>query len=542
MTAVRSLYPRLGTAAISFERRPAATYGGWTQVAAGFTVANALYIGPTPGDTEIQTAPTFTSIANGTTDALLCAQVCGDPLARQTIAAGTWRVGFAARLTNAGIAFKWSGQAALYVINGLTGERRGAIFNRTRIGSLNRVATVETTCLATVAGFAVEVFTGDYLALELGIAVTNAAAATVPAASIYADGTQEITGDALARSDVRSSLAAPQDLLLALPLAGEPEAPTVSHGAAVQLLKEHFPPYSALLYDWDASDTTLYKIFAFLGDALKVFGYDQIDRLLREISPLTCVELMPEWEAALGISPPGSQTMAQRRAAVLAGIRTLGPLTPYNLLSALAQLAGYAPGTYPELIEFDATQITPVFTQTVNTAIPEVDTFDLASEYTTPVILDGGETWPTGAMLKLDLGAAAGPEIHVRLEAPNYTSFDLVGGGVASNTLYLRTAALAGGGAHGSWRMLIRRDIGSAVNTLSTWSLTTYGVGRGGRGQRKGNWSVYFDSSHRAFDERTARALLDKVTQAYGKSWLVFDKTSIPGTADHVPGRFLPGS
>lgn len=549
MASLPLAYPRLGLAALSFLRRPSGPFGTWSQAATGFSGAAARYLGSAPGTAQQEGVPTFAQVPAATTHTLLCGQFLSDPLRAQTLAAGSWRVAFCARLQNAGVGYRWSGQAALYLVNGLTGERRASVFNVTRIGSFNRTSTLERTCLASVTGFEVRAFTGDYLSLELGIEVVNAFAGAVPQASLYADGVLAISGDDVQQNDGRATLAPPQELLLSLPQPGEAPGARVSHAEAVLLIKEHFPPHSDLLYDWDAPAAFITQLLAFLGDVLKLYGYDVADRLLREVSPLTCIELLPYWEAALGIiytQGAGQLGPEQRRQAVLAALRTIGPLTPFNLLAALAALVGYDPGTTPELLEFDKTDMTgvPIFTETIatNGDIPELVDWDPGALVRwSPVLLDGGFTWATGAAVYITLSGATSSECRFRLEAPNYQLATWEGGPDRTD-LILRSPVFAGGPAHGSWRLYAFRVMGSTPVAISAWSLVTLGAGKGGRGQHKGDWSVYFDAAHQGYDLRALRALLDKVTQSYGQSWIINAKTSLPGTNLHRPGQFVPGS
>ena len=189
-----------------------------------------------------------------------------------------------------------------------------------------------------------------------------------------------------------------------------------------------------------------------------------------------------------------------------------------------------------------AGDIAPIFSENVGAAIPERADFDArALIRQTPVLLDGGFTWATGASVQLELSAARSSSCRFRLVAPDYVSVDWQGGPDRTQVI-LRSPAFAGGAVHGAWQLYARRIPGAPAVSLVSWSLTTYGVGFGGRGQAKGEWSVYFDAQHQGYDVRLVRQLLDKVTQSYCRSFAINAKTSIPGTSVHRPGQFVPGA
>ena len=359
MASVQRIFPRLNTPALSFVRHPAGVFGAWDQAALVYSGQGARYVGPFQGSVQVQAVPAFAAVPMATTQNVLIAQLLGDPLRAATIPAGNWSIGFALQLANAGAMFSWGGVASLFVVDGLTGERRATIFDVELIGSNGRTVTTERTCLASIAGFGVQLRTGDFLCLEIGMEVNNAAAALVPQASLFADGTGPITVDDIAATSAGSVLEAPVELLLSLPQPGEQPTASVSHDEAVLILKDHWPPYSETLYDWDDPATTVHGFMEALGDVVKVYGFDQSDRLVREVNTLLTVELLPVWEGALGIvlsaAAMRSRTADQRRQVVIARLREVGPLTLFALAAIFGQLANYAPGTTPEVLELDAT-------------------------------------------------------------------------------------------------------------------------------------------------------------------------------------------
>lgn len=551
MATIQRIYPRLSTAALSFVRRPVAAFGEWDQINGVFAVDGARYVGPSQGTAQTQAAPTFGVIPAATTRTVLLAQVLSDPLAEQVIEAGDWQIGFAAQLANAAATYTWSGYAALYVVDGLTGQRRATVFNPIAVGSMARTATAERTCLDVIAGNQVQARVADYLCLEIGLQVINSAASLAPQASLFAEGTTPITSDNVATADAMTVLEAPQEVLLSLPQAGEQPDASVTHAEAVQLIKDSYPPYTGGLYPWDYPHTVAYKIFQAFGDILKLYGYDQVDRIQREVSPLTCVELLPAWEAALGITLSETalrvRSVDMRRNLVLARLREVGPLTVYNVAAIFGRLAGYVAGTAPEVIALDhATQYARnVYSDTVNDTIPTGTGFDATNLIRwTPTLLDGGEVWKSGVRLDLRYTPTtiATENIHVQLTAPDYVTEQWTLGPNLSDTLILRSQKFNRGPVHGPWKLNIYREIGVPFCVLLDWRLYVLGRTWGGRSASKLIWSVFLDAAHQSVDRRDIETTLDRITQSYTEGFCIFDKTSIPGTRTHRAGRFIPGA
>lgn len=548
------IYPRLTTAALSFVRKPAGALGVWSQAPTNFIATKARYAGPDVGTTQQGLTPLYSAIPNATTHSCLVAQVLSDPLKEQTVSAGPWRIGFALALANAGANFTWRGRAALFVVNGQTGERRATIFDTSNVGTGSRTVTTERTCLDTITGSVTKVMTGDYLCLELGMAVTNAAAALAPQITLYADGPRAISSDDAALTDVASALDCPAELLLSLPTTGEQASASVSFAEAVRIIKEHWPKYSEVLYDWDSSDAHIKKIFDWLGDAAKLYGWDQVDRLFRESNPLSAIELLPAWETVLGVSQSRAaqrgKTISQRRQLVLARLRERGPLTLFRLAATFAILAQYGPGTQPDVLEMSASQLqtSNKWVETQTNAIPAVAAFDSTNLIReTPTLLDGGDVWATGVLLILRVSAADTTDLRVQLMGPDFTvtswgdsTYPLPSG--LATTIYLRSTAFAGKAIHGSWKLWVRRIPGSPNVDLEQVSLYVLGRGWGGRSGAKFVWSVHIDAAHQtSTDRRAAEAALDRMAQSHGRGFCIYNIDSVPGTAQHRPGRFVPG-
>ena len=564
---IQRIFPRLGTSALSFVRKPTAALGGWNQTNIVFARgAGARYVGPEEGAAQLDATPIFAAIPNATTHALLLGQFLGDPLKEQVIPAGTWRVAFAAKLANAGANFRWQGRAALIVVDGQSGGRRATIFDTSAIGSGLRAGTGELTCLEDVTGLEARVRTGDYLSLELGIAVTNSAGALAPQATLYCDGTAPISSDGVSATSAMSVLEAPAELPLSLPQAGEQPNPSVTHAQAVRLLQEAWPPHSEVLYAWDEDNAHVKKYMDWLGDLTKLYGHDQVDRIFRELSPLRCMEQLGAWESLLGIAQTRAaqrdRSAAERRRVILARIRELGPLTLHNLAAIFYSLANYSPGSRPDVYELDRLDIELMHTWSETlaapAAIPDDVTFGIANLIRdTPAFLEGGEVSDAGVTLTLVLSNTDTSALRIMLVGPDFATATWGGdafpipSGLAS-TLKLRAGAGSpsshvGRGVQGSWRILVYKTAGAPAVNLIGWSLLVQGKRHGGRGQGKLQWAVHLDSAHQRLDRRDVESTLDRITQSYARGFCVYSTRARPGEqingiGVHRAGRFLPGS
>ncbi len=553
---LQSFFPSFKDPALSFLKRPTEALGQYHQQAPAFFGLGARYAGAYKDTMQRSVTPAFAAIPAGATHELGVIQLLSDPLRKQEVPAGIWNLGFALQVANAGMTYAWTPKAALYVISGLTGERRATIFNWQNVGLSGRIETNERTAWSnSIAGASATLFGGDYLALELGVSITNTGAALAPQISLFSNGATPILADHLVMTDAQGMLVAPQPLLLSLPQPGEPPASSVSLEQALTLLKEHFPKGSSELYDWDSQDATIARYITFLGECIKIYGYDVLERLFREVSPLSCIELLPDWEGLLGITyTKVAQTelgLKARRDAVLAKLREYGGTTLFNVAAAMVPLAKFVPPDLPEILEIssDDLRLHNTFEETIpppdGDVIPGTG-FNPGNNpiRRTPVLLDGGHVWNSGVLLRVKLATKDTAALRFQITGPDLTVAQFEGGpSRLTDELWLRSPAHAGAAIHGVWQLNVYREgFFSPANMVLHWSLYVLGAGFGGRGQAKYNWSVYLDQNHQKGDRKAIDAFLSRVTQAYARSFVIYAKDAIPGSDHHIPGRFLPGT
>lgn len=553
----QGLYPRSALSALSFAAPPSGYLSAWDQAAASYGGQSARYLGPGAGAAQVAAQAPLPQIPDVAVRSFGLAQFLSDPYAAQVLPAAPWQLAFALQVTNASANLRWTAVAALYILEGATGRRRATLFERVAVGAALRTTTAEGTCLATLAGAEARLFTGDVLCLELGISVLNTTGAAVaPVVQLWTDGASPISADAAATADAQALLYAPVPLLGALPEFGEQPSAAVTQAAAVELLLGHFPPDND--YDFHDPASADAELVEALAAALKAFGYDLVDLLLREMDPHTAAQRIPDLEAAFNILYSSLNAelvpLPRRRAAVEGKLREFGGTTLFNVAAAVAALADYARLTYPEVLELPvAASAANDFAETLGLPVPLGTGFDdLILFRLTPQLLDGGVVSAAGVRLNLVFSSALVSGVAVQIRAPDFSaaSWASVGPDGLSATVVLHGAGLAGAPVMGQWQLAVYRT-GAPAITLVSWSLHVLGAPTGGavdkallpvgggRARQRFVWSVYLDPPHQNVDPRVVRAFLARVTQASSRSFLCFGKDSTPGKPYHLPGLFV---
>ena len=214
-STIQKMYLRQGTAA-TVSPLPSGFLATWGQ-SGTLKGASAQTLSATAGSAQTAVTPTWAALAKGVTTTLGHVQLLSPALAAQSVSAASWTLAYAAAMTNAVSGFSWSGEAALYLVNGATGAARTTIVALGAVGTTGRIVTTEETVYtAALSGAAFTVSDGDYLALEIGIAALtpSGGGAKTPTTDTYADGTTAITADAASASSAESLLTAPVALTL----------------------------------------------------------------------------------------------------------------------------------------------------------------------------------------------------------------------------------------------------------------------------------------------------------------------------------------
>lgn len=309
------------------------------------------------------------------------------------------------------------------------------------------------------------------------------------------------------------------------------------------LFLQLWPP--GRLYDWHNPESRISRFIDGCAEALKTFGYDVLDRLHREISPSRCIDDIPDWEKALGLTSSYTAlngTIDQRRAGIIAKLREFGAFTLPNARAILAPLLGYADGSKLQMLEVDRTAMRAAHTYTNTQA--QSSTYVVASSV---YVNDGGTLSSAGAQVRVQLPAAPTLPLTFYLLAPSgkYTSWAAGKLGPASAQYQLYEHTLVGTPCNGTWTFYVVANSFSAPVALSSWSLFVEGAGLSGLGGDMVDWGTYADpalmgSSGVPPDLQAARTAIARIEHAHTRGYLLRSLVAIPDAPLTLPDSTLP--
>lgn len=204
LQGVHTFYPMLTVPQDGNSVLPSGYFGTYTAANAAQGGANALLLAPYSRTNQV-TLSSATTWAASTNSAF--AQFLSEPLAAQTVPAGSLSVGFASSASSASA--NWRGVCNVYLINGATGAIRTTILTTNVVGA-SRASIVEKTVYVLVAYSSFTAVAGDYIAVELGIA-NGVGQGT--AFILYAEGNTVITSDNAATAQAQTYINFPYSLL-----------------------------------------------------------------------------------------------------------------------------------------------------------------------------------------------------------------------------------------------------------------------------------------------------------------------------------------
>lgn len=334
-------------------------------------------------------------------------------------------------------------------------------------------------------------------------------------------------------------------------LALRPSAGTLSVDDVRERLVAAFPRGVEDVYDLTASGD-YYKLFQAVAALMKVYAFDLVDLLRREIIPHLSRYKLPSWERIFGLETTRiakQGTIPQRQAQVLGAWRAAagqGSSIPV-VQAVLGPLLGYLPTTTVEVLEADRSALTAAhsYWPAADTAIPNGATTTIAID----VSLHGGKVAKAGAQLWLVFASAGLSSYTFTLTAPDGSSKTWAGSW-ASVPLKLYAPELADKAIQGIWRLSITNNSG-ADNTLYSGS-TLFVEGVAPRQDTAGavfHWGVYADPAHVGesgvapnYDE--AFRAIKRLTFSHCRGRLLLSKEPWPGTSSGahaaIPGRCIP--
>jgi len=319
------------------------------------------------------------------------------------------------------------------------------------------------------------------------------------------------------------------------------------------LLVSLLPPGASDFYDIENADASIYKFFAGLADSFKLYGFDVIDLIRTEFMPSTCVQKLPDWEAALGLA--GSLTAATgsnsaRQAAIMAKLRESGASTLDNVRATIAPLLGYADPA--DLVIYEPSRAAQKAAHSYGESGMSVS-FTTSAAVRSLGLHDGGWLSAASVQLSLTLTHSDMSLVTVVLTAPSgatitWTSFAT---GSASSTTYVlyglgssavstTTDGLVGESMPGDWSVSVSAS--SGTGTLIAWSLFAEGIGgKRGLGESMFEWAVYADPLLvNSPDYVAVRAALQRIKPAQTLADLLLSIDPIPDNNTTIPDGFIP--
>jgi hypothetical protein len=333
---------------------------------------------------------------------------------------------------------------------------------------------------------------------------------------------------------------------------------SLSLDEARRFLLNLLPPGADKLYDLTPAGD-VFKLFDGLAATVKQFGFDLLETLRAEIFPSSCVQKLPDWEKALGLTgafTTTNGTPAQRQTGVLSKLREFGSFTPYLVRSIVAPLLGYTDFTQLRVVETSRDALTALHTY-VDEPTGNQGTIPANGSITrTLFVPDGGDVSRAGAQATLWLTHPAVQGLTVMLTAPNGRSktWTNIGIGAVTNQPFLLYAReLAGVSCSVQWNLTVT-DASRSSGTLLRWQLFVEGVGSeapgpvqsggGGLGGDIFDWGAYADPAQlggtQPPDNAGVAFAIQRIQHADTLGHIIRSVAPIPDAPSTVPDQIIP--
>jgi hypothetical protein len=325
-----------------------------------------------------------------------------------------------------------------------------------------------------------------------------------------------------------------------------------------QELISAFPPGNDNAIDWrdpDGPGPLLEAIACVFSD----YGADQVDTLRQELSPLSCVQNLPDWERALGVDQTRIAlfgTVDQRRAQVLSRLREYGPPTVANVQTIVNGYLRYADPSQLVVVECPRDDLRLAHTYVWTGA----QAFGPGAAAVTWTVRDDARVSKAGAQLDLTLTVPELGDLTATLTGPSGAPhpFTRVGrGAVGASAIRLYCKAAAGELVMGTWQLSLNLTAGAGTLTRADLFVEGLGLdekGFNGLGAAKFYWGVVAeqDKLGAGYDLEAASVAIDRISYARSVGNLILrsdlnnplppgDFDPIPDDPNTIPDRVIPG-
>lgn len=322
--------------------------------------------------------------------------------------------------------------------------------------------------------------------------------------------------------------------------------PSVDNEKARGIFVSLYPP--GKLYDFNNPDAELYKFTLALGEAIKLFGFDVIDRLFVEFNQGRCVEKLPDWEAALGIVPgtgfaSANRTTAQRQASVVAKLRESGACTPANIRAVLGPLLGYTDPSTLEILETSRADLTALHTYTDTTGSVALGA---SSSVNRLIPVSDSGTIVGGVQVFCTVATTPLTDLTITLTAPDGTAkaWTLSDRVLGTDFILYSPSDFLNATIAGIWTLKITNN-GATAGTWSAGSVFVEGQGIDGLGGDIFSWGFYADPVLvNSPDYRAALGTVVRVNPAHAQGFLILSEDPYPdetsGVHASIPNQCIP--
>ncbi len=254
-----------------------------------------------------------------------------------------------------------------------------------------------------------------------------------------------------------------------------------SNAESKTLALQHMPPGAVRWMGLDGTATTVGKMWSAIAQAVKLYGYDVIETLRRELKARQMVERIPDWERILRIPTDTTRSYDQRRAEIISRRREFGASSLPDVLGALHALCG---PTAVTMLEHTRAAVRSVNTHSFGPITATAGNTGFA----TLTIGDNAGASLAGVQLKLNISTGDAGQFLVMLTAPDAQEL-AIPSTIGSRTVPAPTPngadriffwpEFAGGQVDGTWTITVDNTGGGVTDVqVDTADLFVGGIGR----------------------------------------------------------------